>query len=297
MIIRSFGQRPSLKNTAPETRGRARAAAPAGGSQGNRGFIAAQAGTAAPSQGRTGRGGLASGVQEVDAAPWQEAYVDPDHPMPRRVGDQKFYDALVVRDRHMMSKTGTEGQQAHPDQVTAANGGRLNPLADGPVRPSFVQVNRSYYPRRGNTASRHEDNSAPHATVPSSDGRPQPAGQQDGTTLSTYGGARNLTHVYGVRGPAGAQGPELGSPEDGPQAIASGAPHGLHSPSQPNTELTRQRYARTAQQRRRTASYPANSKVAGQSYSQTVMPLGGSPTPVPKTTSRRPGLQGRGLAR
>lgn len=299
MLIRSLGQRPSLKNTAPETRGRARAAAPTGGSQGNRGWVAEQAGTAAPSQGRHGTGGLASGVQDVAAAPWQEAYASPRHPNPRREGDQKPYDKLVTYDRHMMAKTGTERQQAHPGQVTAANGGRLNPLADGPIRPSWMQVNRAHYPRRGTTATRHTDNNGPFATTTSSDGRTQPLGTQDGSPWSPiYGGAPGLTHIYGVRGPAGAQGPELGSPQDGPQAVAGGVPHGLHTPVQPNAELLAKRRRKTPQQRRRTASYPANSKVAGQSWSQTVMPLGGVPSPIPKMASSvRPGLQGRGLAR
>jgi len=294
VMLRSFGQRASLKNTAPEQHGRTRAAAPAGGSQGNAGYIAARAGSAAPSQGRLARGGLAAGVQEVQAAPWQEADADPRHGgLSARTGSQRQYDTVVVYDRHMMAKTGTERQQAHPESGT----GYPDPLKDGPVRPSFMQVNRAHYPRRGSTASRHADNAGPFTSTTSSDGRRQPLGIQDGESWTViYGGTPGLTHTYGVRGVSGAQGPELGSPQDGPQGIRGGVPHGLHSPTQPGQVLHGKRARATPQQKRKTASYPANSRVAGQSWSQSVMPLGGSPTPVPRTSSRRPGVAGRGLA-
>jgi len=297
VTIRSWGQRPSLKNTSPEQHGRTRAAAPTGGGQGNAAYIAARAGSAAPNQGRLARGGYASGVQEVQAAPWQEADADPRHGgLSRREGSQRQYDTVVVYDRHMMSKAGTEGKRAHPG-AASVNGAYQDPLADGPVRPSWVQVNRAHYPRRGSTASRFLDNTGPFAATTSTDGRKQPLGTQDGSPWTTIpGGTPGLTHIYGVRGTTGAHGPDLGSPQDGPQAIRGGVPHGLHSPTQPDQVLHGKRARATPQQKRKTASYPANSKVAGQSYSQTVMPLGGSPAPVPKTSSKRPGVPGRGLS-
>lgn len=285
-----FGQRPSLKNTAPEQRASARAAAPTGGSQGNAGWIAEQAGGTAPSEGRP-----AAGAGYCEPAVWQEASADPRHGgLTRRVGSQRGFDVLVRYDRHMMAKTGTEMQSAHPGPTGT---GFLNKLADGPVRPSFMQVNRAHYYRNGTTATRHQDNLGPFAATQSGDGRKQPLGQQDGTTVKTYGGARGLTHIYGVRGPAGAVGPELGSPLDSPRDILSGEPHGIHSPSQPDQLLHAKRARKVPQQRRRTASYPANSKVAGQSYSQTVMPLGGHPAPIPTITTRAPGMRGRGVRR
>jgi hypothetical protein len=297
-VLPSFGQRPSLKNTVPEQRGRTRAAAPAGGSQGNAGFIAAQAGAAAPSQGRAGQGGLASGVQRTDAAVWQEADADPRHGgLTRRDGDQRYTDVLVTRDRHMMGKTGTEAKQAHPN-AASVNGARQDPLADGPVRPSWMQVNRVHYARRGTTATRYQDNPGPFPATQSTDGRRQPLGTQDGSPWTVvYGGAPGLTHIYGVRGAAGAAGPELGSAGDGPQAVRGGVPHGTHSPTQPDQLMHGRRARAVPQQKRRTGSYPANSKVAGQSYSQTVMPLGGAAHPMPQVSSRRPGMTGRGISR
>ncbi len=266
-----------------------RALNPTGGSQGNAGVV-----RGAPTGGRWGRGGLASGVQEVAAAPWQEAYADPRHGgMSSRTGDQMASNsALTVYDRHIMAKSGTERQQAHPDST---GGQGYSPLADGPARPSYMMVHRTYSKTYGNDGTRFLDNTAPKAVTHDSYGRPQPLGTQDGSPWSTkWGGAPGLTHVYGVRGSAGAQGPAAGSDQDAPQKLRNGPPAGLHARSQSNRALTQARSRSTPQQVRRRPQLVANSKQAGQSYSQTVQHLGGPPSVVPRQAGRPlPGPMGR----
>lgn len=276
-----------LAGPGPETA--PRALLPTGGSQGNAGAI-----RRAPTTGRIGRGGLASGVQEVAAAPWQEAYADPRHGgMVSRTGDQMASNSTLTKyDRHIMAKSGTERQQAHPDST---RGDGYSPLADGPARPSYMMVHRTYNATYGTTGTRFLDNSAPKARTVDSMGRPQPLGTQDGSPwTSKWGGAPGLTHIYGVRGSTGTVGPAAGSPQDAPQKIRGGAPHGLHTKSQSNRALTQSRSKSTPQQVRRRPQLVANSKQAGQSYSQTVQHLGGPPSTVPRVPGRPlPGAAGR----
>jgi hypothetical protein len=270
-----------------------RRAAPTGGSQGNAGVI-----RGAPTGGRAASGGLASGVQQVTAAPYQEAYADRRHGgTASRIGPPFANGSLIVYDRHVYGNVGTEKQRAHPDST---RGEGMSPLADGPVRPSYGTVNRMLNPRYGTTGTRHLDNAGPFATVAGSDGRVQPLGIQDGTPWTTVpGGAPGLTHIYGVRGPAGAQGPALGSPLDQPQMIRGGVPHGLHTRVQSDAALLAARRASTPQQQPSRVQRPANSKAAGQSYSQTVQHQGSTAiNAIPKISSgRQPGMHGRGLGR
>jgi hypothetical protein len=287
----------TVGNRIPETQqpriGQARKPSPTGGSQGNAGVI-----RGAPTGGRRGQGGLAHGVQEVIPAPYQEAEADRRHGgTASRIGRPFQNDGLVVYDRHLYGNTGTERQKAHPDST---RGEGMSPLADGPVRPSYGTVDRVLNPRYGTTGTRHLDHGGPFATTRGSDGRLYPLGIQDGSPWTTIpGGAPGLTHVYGVRGSAGAQGPLLGSPEDQPQKIRGGLPHGLHSPVQSTAALLKARRRGTPQIMPSRVQRPANSKVAGQSYSQTVQYQDQTTvTALPRVSSGRPpGMHGRGLNR
>lgn len=290
MIPRRLGQRASLKNTMPETA--PRRLLPTGGGQGNA-FL-----RGAPTAGRRGDGGHASGVQEVQAAPYQERDADPRHGgTANRLGRVYQNESLIAYDRHLYANTGTERQQAHPDST---RGDGLSPLADGPVRPSYGLVHRTLNPRYGTTGTRFLDNRGPFATTTTSDGRVHPLGIQDGSPWTAkFGGTPGLTHVYGVRGAAGAVGPPVGSPGDGPQKIRGGMPHGLHSRIPKNKQLTRARFDKTPQQSQSRRSRPANSKIAGQSYSQTVQHQDSTTiTRLPRVDGgRRPGMSGRGMGR
>jgi hypothetical protein len=283
-----------LQGDGPEARRDMRALLPTGGSQGNAGVV-----RGAPRTGRIGRGGLASGVQQVAAAPYQEAYADPRHGgnVSRLGGYVGLTNGSTIRyDRHIMAKTGTERQQAHPDST---RGDGYSPLADGPARPSFMMVHRVYNPTYGNTGTRFLDNSGPFALTKDNRGEPRFLGTQDGSPYTTkWGGAPGLTHVYGVRGSSGAVGPAMGSPQDAPQKIRGGVPHGLHSRPQSNRAITQARFKATPQQARRRPQLLANSQQAGQSYSQTVQHLGQPPRPVPRIAGRAlPGMTGKVMRR
>lgn len=285
------GIQQSLQGDGPQNQRGARALLPTGGSQGNAGFV-----RGAPRTGRIGRGGLGWGVQEVAAAPYQEAYADPRHGgTVSRLGGYlgAAFGSTIRHDRHIMAKSGSERQQAHPDST---RGEGYSPLADGPARPAYMMVHRTYNPTYGNTGTRFLDNSGPFAMTNDSRGNPRFIGIQDGSPYTTkWGGAPGLTHVYGVRGNTGAVGPELGTPMDAPQKVRGGLPHGLHTKPLPNRALTQSRYKGTPQQARRRPQLLANSQRAGQSYSQTVQHLGQAPRPTPKVASARalPGLAGK----
>lgn len=288
---RLLGRQPRARLNGPDpaTRGAARALLPTGGGQGNAGFI-----RGAPTTGIGYRGGRYGGTQAPLTAPGGDTARD--YTTRSRIGPSFHNGATIVYDRHVMSKTGTETQRAHPDST---NGQGLSPLADGPVRPVHALINRVMAPRYGNTSSRHLDNQGPFATTRDNHGRPQPLGIQDGSPWSRkHGGTPGLTYITGARGTRGVVSPVApGEPGDGPQLIRGGMPHGLHSHAQPNAELRSHRYAGTPQQRRSRRSLPANSARSGQSMSQSAQRLGGPATPVPKMAGRLPGNTGSRLRR
>jgi hypothetical protein len=136
----------------------------------------------------------------------------------------------------------------------------------------------------------------PAMNIMAADGKPYPLGIQDGVPWSTkiWGGTPNLTRSYGVRGGSGLTGPppaqyalpgdgsgarvgtllEPRPAGDGPQMIKGGPPHGLHSGSAQARRWTMARQAAIPQQKAGRNDRPANSKIAGQSYNQTVVPEG-----------------------
>lgn len=276
--------RDSLRGPAPEPPSRARALLPTGGSQGNAGYI-----RGAPSAGVPYAGGRHTGAQVP--VPYPGGNTARDYTTRSRIGPSFHNGDTIVYDRHVMSKTGTETQAAHPD---ATGGQGLSPLADGPVRPVHMLVNRVMAPRYGNTSTRHLDNQGPFAQTRDNHGRPQPLGIQDGSPWSRKsGGTPGLTYIQGMRGTAGVVSPvAVGAPGDGPQLIRGGVPHGLHSHAQPNAELRTKRMGSTPQQRRTRRSLASNSTRAGQSWSQNTQRLGGPATGIPKTPGALPGNAG-----
>lgn len=214
---------------------------------------------------------------------------------------------MIARDRHVVERTGTTKTS---NARNTLNPGFPNPEADGPARPAAEMLNRTISWQIGTDASAHLDNTAPHAST-SAGGRRFPLGTQDGTVRRRYGGTPGLYRPYGARGvvvgPAprtvaqpGGQYPvgvvlDNGSPQDGPQTVDSGAPHGLHSVTLPATKVTRARYRSTPQMRPGRQDRPANSRIAGQSYSQTVVPQNGQGGgPLPRVNGgRQPGLNAR----
>jgi hypothetical protein len=215
---------------------------------------------------------------------------------------------LQMRDRHPYLDAGTSRKGSDE-----SNSGVPNPLASGPARPTLRVSTRNETWQIGNDLTRFEDNTTPFPTVDIAPGRPAagtgrtPHGTQSigerrramGTLGDTWntknGGTPGLHRPYGSRGVT--IGPPPGTPLDGPQRLRGGFPRGRHSPTIPDHQLARIKYYSGApQQRGVRAGRPSNSKIAGQSYNQTVVHQGvDGPNPMPRVSVqvRTPGLSGR----
>lgn len=233
---------------------------------------------------------------------------DPDFQQPGHSWKNQFagYEPsreTIVRDRHAFLNRGTE----RFGRATSNGGGGLgpDPMKDGPARPSLRLVNRTFNPQQGTTATSNQDDlSRGYRTVSTGEW----AGQQDGSTSQIWGGTPGLWIPYGsyagyTQEPlSGIQGPEMGAQGDGPQLVPNSPPHGLHSNTMQNMWPVISRYNVTAQQRPVRADRPANSPIAGQSFSQTVLGQnqlanrGGGRTETPRGgfSPRIPGSNWRG---
>lgn len=204
-------------------------------------------------------------------------YPDPPVQQPGHAWESQFagYEpsaATIVRDRHAILNRGNErfGRMSNE----GAGGSGPDPMKDGPARPSLRLVNRTFNPMYGSSHTAQQDDlSRGYRTVSTG----QWAGQQDGSVTQIWGGSPGLYIPYGSYGGytqgsvKGIQGPEIGTPGDGPQLIPGQPPHGLHSDSMQNMWPIISRYNVTAQQRPVRQDRPSNSPIAGQSYSQTVL--------------------------
>lgn len=175
----------------------------------------------------------------------------------------------IVYDRHAILNRGTE--------KSGRESGLSDPMKDGPARPSLRAINRTLSYQMGTDATRNQDDlSRPYTK----DSQGQEIGSQDGSWQPVYGGSPGLYQPYGsyagyTTGPVkGIQGPSIGEPGDGPQKIFGGPPHGLHTATFPDYSQTLGRYMAVPQQVAARVDRPANSPIAGQSYSQTVQPQG-----------------------
>lgn len=199
-------------------------------------------------------------------APRREQLTQFGRPSYWRGGIQGFNDQQQVRDRHAYYDRGTQrtGLQKSPP------GTPPNYHSDGPARPDLRTVNRSVNPQIGSDNTRNQDDrSRPYTWL----------GQQDGTTIPVYGGVPGMWTPYGTRGgvpyPIHSPVPE-GAPLDGPAMVWSGPPHGLHSDTVEGGMLIVRRYLNTPQMRPVRLDRPDNSRIEGQSYSQT-LPMQGQP--------------------
>lgn len=174
-----------------------------------------------------------------------------------------FNDQLQVRDRHAYWSRGRT-MNPGPD---SRSGGSRNPQLDGPPMPTLRTVNVSVNPQIGSDASRNQDDlNRPYTWL----------GQQDGTVVPVYGGVPGLWQSYGNRGFSDhIHDPSNG--EGGLQQVRSGPPHGLHSDTLPNGKQIADRYVANPQMRPVRLDRPDNSRIAGQSYSQTVQHQGQAP--------------------
>lgn len=187
-----------------------------------------------------------------------------------RAGWQFAWDKLVASDRHILSKTGTE--------LSGRSSGNTDPPMDGPARPSYQTINRTINYQSGSDASAAQDDLT---RAYSRNPQGMYIGEQGSGWAPVYGGVPGLWQPYGsyagyTAGPVkGIQSPVgQGEPGDGRHTVFSGPPHGLHSPTLPSYSQTLGRYMAVPQMRAPRIDRPSNSLIAGQSYSQTVVPQG-----------------------
>lgn len=219
-------------------------------------------------------------------------------------------DKLITYDRHAIMKVGYEN--------SGRNSGQTDPPSDGPARPSLWLVQRTINYQQGTDNDSNQDDLSRDytrtTTAPTADpstisprfrtyqGREgaQYVGEQGTGWSRIYGGVPGLWQPYGsyagvtngiVQGiqapvPEGAQG-------DGPRTVWSGPPHGLHSPTLPSYDQTLGRYMAVPQMNLPRQDRPSNSPIAGQSYSQTVIPQGQVGTAVAGTGPSGPNFNQR----
>lgn len=152
-------------------------------------------------------------------------------------------------------------------------------------------------------------------------GRAFPLGNQGDPYTPVWGGTPHMVRDYGVRGTAGITGapaPKIfavagdgsgarpgtlltdGDPADGPQKIRGGVPHGLHSPTLQAMLTTMARLGSIPLQKPPRDDRPNNSRIAGQSMSQTYPREGSTATGrIPRIVSpgRNAGITMRFLGR
>lgn len=223
---------------------------------------------------------------------------------------------MLTRDRHPIAKVGYEN--------SGRNSGVTDPPSDGPARPSYQLVQRTINYQQGTDNTLTQDDMSRDYTrikvedqgtrsigwIAAPNVGPQNgtrgregalyAGEQGTGWARIYGGVPGLYQPYGsyegvTNGPVtGIQSPvALGAQGDGPRNVWSGPPHGLHSPTLPSYDQTLGRYMAIPQMNLPRVDRPANSPIAGQSYSQTVQPQGQTGTAVGGTGPSGPAFNQR----
>lgn len=179
-------------------------------------------------------------------------------------------DKLTTRDRHLMSKVGSE--------LSGRDSGFTDPPKDGPARPSYQTINRTINYQAGtDETAATDDLTRPYAR----NAQGEYMGEQGSGWNRVLGGTPGMWQPYGsyagiCNGPVqGIQSPVAqGAPGDGPQSFFAGPPHGLHSPTMPDYSPIIGYYMAVPQQRAPRQDRPSNSPIGGQSYSQLVIPQG-----------------------
>lgn len=181
-------------------------------------------------------------------------------------------ESRIMRDRHAYLSTGYL-RSGHQPSVP---GNPPNPDNQYPARATYRMVNVTINPQQGSDNTRNQDDlSRPYTWH----------GQQDGSITRVNGGVPGLWTEYGNRGlPQGIHDPTDG--QGGPEFINPGPPHGLHSMTMPAGQQPLARFRATPQMAPVRQDRPSNSVIAGQSFSQTVVPQGGGGQP-PRSPSFR----------
>lgn len=147
-------------------------------------------------------------------------------------------------------------------EISGRDSGLVDPMLDGPARPSIRVSTRSYRREQGTDATRNYD--------------PRRAGYrmygwQDGSNTRFWGGTPGYYLPYAQRG----SGDAIPSDTSGNTVITAGVPHGLHTHTVFSRRMTFRTYASTPQMTGPRQDRLSNSPRAGQSYSQTTVVQGG----------------------
>jgi hypothetical protein len=195
-------------------------------------------------------------------------------------------DKLITYDRHLFAKVGYEN--------SGRNSGETDPPMDGPARPSYQVLNRVINYQQGTDNDAAQDDLERDYTR---NAQGMYVGEQGTGWAPIYGGVPGLYQPYGsyagvTAGPVkGIQSPVAqGSQGDGPRKVWSGPPHGLHSPTLPAYSQTIGRYMDVPQMHAPRVDRPANSPIAGQSYSQTVQ-MQGQQGSIPQNVNVNSGVR------
>jgi hypothetical protein len=212
-------------------------------------------------------------------------------------------DVLEAYDRHGVMNSGTE-------RGGGRGSGETDPIMDGPARPSLRIINRVINWQQGQPLANQDQEPGENraynkaqATKPFAESAKvgwgpracepgeQFVGEQGTGWSPIYGGAPNLYQPYGsyagytANEVKGIQSPAApGSPQDGPQLVFSGLPHGLHSQTYPDYSSTLGRYLAVPQMQQPRIDRPSNSTIGGQAFNQLVVPQGEVGTAAVKTT-------------
>ncbi|TNC19071.1 hypothetical protein [Amycolatopsis alkalitolerans] len=250
-----------------------------------------------------GNESVSSAPRPPEQAPWSRFVVDRSGYYHGAHARTPGYEngRLIASDRHVIErrgKTSTSGREPDPSPGF--------PNADSlPAAPQWEMLNRTLSWQVGTDGTRNLDNGAFHAST-TAGRRPFPLGNQGSNPQERVnGGTPGLYRPYGARGYVFGPEPRVralpggpypvgtllapGAPQDGPQVVFGGYPHGRHTKTVPAPKWTQARYRATPQMKPGRQDRPANSKIAGQSYSQTVVHQDGSGGgPLPTIYGGRP---------
>lgn len=163
-------------------------------------------------------------------------------------------DGLIFRDRHVMASRGTE--------VAGRISSMPDPPKDGPLRPDFRQINRTWNWQAGTGSAYVDDLSRPYTWI----------GEQDGQGWSRINGGQPGFYRNGPGGaPCTADAP-------GPGRVPTGPPHGLHTLYPPDGQQTLNRFRATPQMVAARVDRLSNSRVNGQTYSERTLHQGEAPS-------------------
>lgn len=162
-------------------------------------------------------------------------------------------DGLIFRDRHILAQRGTE--------VAGRISSRPDPPMDGPLRPDFKMINRTWNWQVGTGAAYADDLTRPYTWV----------GEQDGQGWTRVHGGQPGFFRWGPGGPPST------SDAPGPGRVPTGPPHGLHTAYPPDGQQTLARFRQIPAMVPARVDRLSNSRIAGQTYSERTLHQGETP--------------------